>query len=175
MATPPTDLDQWRALRRAVGDARLLGTVFIGVGALFLIPLAMRWDRIVEQLLTASASLLLIAPGILYWIAATSLKHRKPAGAILARRAAAAHLVAIAVSICLGTLAALLDSPSWGVFFPGIIAVFFVPALIAFLVETRKALHAAQVLDDTGRAFEPLIAQPILQAKPVEQDDQTAR
>jgi hypothetical protein len=32
------------------------------------------------------------------------------------------------------------------------------------------------MLDDTGRAFEPLVAQPILQAKPVEpleQDDPT--
>ena len=165
---PPTDVDQWRALRRAVGDARLLGTVFIGIGGLFLIPWVIRWDRIVEQLLTASASLLLIAPGILYWIAATSLKHRKPAGAVLARRAAAAHLVAIVLSLGLGVIVAALDSPSAFLFFPGVIAMFFVPALIAFLAQTRKALHAARMLDDTGRAFEPLVAQPILQAKPVE-------
>jgi hypothetical protein len=169
----PTDIDERRALWRAVGDARLLGTVFIGIGALFLAPLAARWDRIAEQLLTASASLLLIAPGILYWIAATSLKHRKPAGAIFARRAAAAHLLAIGGSIGLGMLAGAWGAFDYAVFFPAVIATFFAPALIAFLAQTRKALHAARMLDDTGRAFEPLVAQPILPAKPVEQDDPT--
>jgi hypothetical protein len=159
------ELDHWRALRRAVGDARLLGTVFIVVGALFLIPLVTRGSRIVEQLLTASASLLLIAPGILYWIAATSLNHRKPAGAVLARRAAAAHLLAIAGSIGLGLLAGAWGAFDWAVFFPAVIALFFVPALVAFLVQTRTALRAARMLDDTGRAFEPLVAQPILAPK----------
>jgi hypothetical protein len=176
VTTPPTDLDSWRALRRAVGDARLLGTVFIGVGGLFLIPLAMRWDRIVEQLLTASASLLLIAPGVLYWIAATSLKHRKPAGAILARRAATAHLLAIGGSIGLGLIAGAWGAFDYAVFFPAVIATFFVPAMVAFLVQTRTAVRAAQLLDDTGRAFEPLVARPILQAKEaerLERDDQT--
>ena len=157
--------DHRRALRRAVGDARLLGTVFIVVGALFLIPLVTRGSRIVEQLLTASASLLLIAPGVLYWIAATSLDHRKPAGAVLARRAAAAHLLAIGASIGLGLLAGTWGAFDWAVFFPAVIALFFVPALIAFLAQTRAALRAAQLLDDTGRAFEPLVAQPVLTIK----------
>jgi hypothetical protein len=156
------ELDHWRALRRAVGDARLLGSVFIVVGALFLIPLITRGNRIVEQLLTASASLLLIAPGILYWIAATSLSHRKPAGAVLARRAAAAHLLAIGGSIGLGLLAGTWGAFDWAVFFPAVIALFFVPALVAFLVQTRAAMRAARMLDDTGRAFEPLVAPPIL-------------
>ena len=87
-------LNQWRALRRAVGDARLLGSVFVVVGALFLIPLLRRSDGVIERMLTLSASLLLLAPGILYWVAAQSLHRRKPAGAVLARRAAAAHLTA---------------------------------------------------------------------------------
>jgi hypothetical protein len=165
------DLDQWRALRRAVGDARLLGSVFALVGALFLIPLLRRSDGLLERMLTLSASLLLLAPGILYWVAAQSLHRRKPAGAVLARRAAAAHLIAIVGCLGIGSLAGTWDT--WGprgyaLFFPGIIALFFVPALIAFLAQTRAALRAAKQLDDTGRAFEPLVAQPIARTQGVQ-------
>lgn len=167
----PAEIDQWRALRRSVGDARVLGSVFIVIGALFLIPMTIRRGGLIPRLLSASASLLLLAPGILYWIAANSLQRRKPAGAVLARRAAAAHLFAIVTSIGLGVIAGALDLPSWDVFFPAVIAMFFVPALIAFLAETNKALRAARVLDDTGRAFEPLVARPIVQVEPAQPRD----
>ena len=51
-----------------------------------------------------------------------------------------------------------------------VIALFFAPALVAFLAETRKAMRAARLLDDTGRAFEPLVARPVLPTKPSEPD-----
>ena len=160
------ELDHWHALRRAVGDARLLGGVFTVVGALFLIPALIETRGLVTKLLTASASLLLLGPGILYWIAASSLGRRKPAGAVLARRAAVAHVLAIVGSGALGLIAGALDTWGWGLFFPAFVAAFFVPALVAFLVQARAALRAARVLDDSGRAFEPLVvAQPVLQPK----------
>jgi hypothetical protein len=162
------DLDQWRALRRAVGDARLLGSVFVVVGALFLIPLLRRSDGLIERLLSLSASLLLLAPGILYWVAAQSLHRRKPAGAVLARRAAAAHLTAIVGCLGIGALAGTWGPRWYAMFFPGVIALFFAPALIAFLAQTRAALRAAKQLDDTGRAFEPLVAQPVARTQKVQ-------
>jgi len=162
------DLDQWRALRRAVGDARLLESVFVVVGALFLIPLLRRSDGLIEQMLTLSASLLLLAPGILYWVAAQSLHRRKPAGAVLARRAAAAHLTAIVGCLGIGALAGTWGPRGYAMFFPGIIALFLAPALIAFLAQTRAALRAAKQLDDTGRAFEPLVAQPVARTQEVQ-------
>ncbi|HZN68113.1 MAG TPA: hypothetical protein VFB66_22700, partial [Tepidisphaeraceae bacterium] len=51
-------------------------------------------------------------------------------------------------------------------FAPAIAGLFFVPAVIAFLAETGRAMRAAVMLDDPAPAFQPVIPKPVL---PVEE------
>jgi hypothetical protein len=154
--------DSHRALRRAVSDGRVLGFVFLLLGSILCVFSLLEPSSILGQALTLSASLLLVGPGVLYLIAAHTLKHRKPSGAVLARRASAAHLLACAVTFTIGAIG-FFGSIGRMLLIPAIAMIFFIPALIAFLAETRSALRAAQALD-SGRAFEPVVAQPVDQS-----------
>lgn len=158
----------YRALTRSVHDARLLGAIFMGLWAL-LVLLSLGDRRGIPRLLIGATSTVMLAPGVLYWVAAAQLERRRPSGAAMARWAAAAH-----AGVTLVLLAAAftpLRQFSDGVFIaPAIVSVFFVPALIAFLVQTFRAEEAARRLEAPGRAFEPLAVRPVPSAEPPDQD-----
>src|SRR5687768_1733389 len=120
-----------KTLRAAVNDARLLAFVFLLLGVVFVFG-GMGGRRTVEgRVLGAVAAVLLIGPGVLYWISARLLNRASPAGAVIARRAAAAHVAATLA------LFALAIEGLGGMFFaPAVVSAFFVPAVIAFLAET---------------------------------------
>jgi len=152
-----------KTLNEAVSNARLLAFVFVLLGVLFVLAGFGAWRSWEGRVLGALAGVMLLGPGVLYWIAARLLGRAKPAGAAIARKAAAAHVAAIVVFLVLG-----FAGLGRAFFAPAIAGLFFVPAVIAFLAETGRAMRAAVMLDDPAPAFQPVIPKPVL---PVEEGE----
>jgi hypothetical protein len=154
-----------KTLNEAVSNARVLAFVFVLLGVLFVLAGLASWRAWEGRVLAALAGTLLLGPGVLYWIAGRLLSRAKPAGAAIARKAAAAHVAAIVVFLVLG-----FAGLGHAFFAPAIAGLFFVPAVIAFLAETGRAMRAAVMLDDPAPAFQPVIPKPVL---PVEEGEAT--
>lgn len=158
---PHDDSYYRRTLKAAVGDARLLAFLFVLLGLLFAaagMGTANTWDG---RVLGAVAGVLFIGPGVLYFVSARLLDRAKPAGAAMARGAAAAHVGGTAILFLLA-VSGVGDST----IVPAVMGGFFIPALVAFLAQTGRAMRAATMLEEPGPAFQPVIPKPVL---PVEE------
>jgi hypothetical protein len=157
-------------LRVAVSDNRVLGIVMILLGFAFSAPAALLFPKLNAQccVVAASAGIFLIAPGILYQIAASGMKH----GAVRAGR------ITIRVSIVQSILSllvfpfAILFGVREPVLIPVAVNLFFVPAILAQALNIRRALRAIRLLPSTGRAFEAIDVRPaaVLPLQPIETD-----
>jgi hypothetical protein len=103
---------------------------------------------------------MLLGPGVAYLVGARFLRLRQSWAARLALRVASAHLAAIVIAMIVLSLN-ILGPWAKAAFVPASINLFFIPALIAFIVHTYQAKRAAELLDPTQRAFEmiPLATQ----------------
>jgi hypothetical protein len=163
-------------LKRAIGDARLLGVVFIAAGLLIAWFGLMPGSGRNGQIIGALAGVFLIGPGVLYLVSAHMLYRRLTTGAKLARWAGAGHLLATVGLFVLASVEPL-GWPRGLLAIPAIVSLFFIPALVAFLIETRKALIATSALGQPGRAFEPVVtphSQPVLPIPPNPPDQDTS-
>ncbi len=156
---------------RALGTALLLGWAFfavIGVSAR-LVRL-----RISDLFILAPALIILLAPAILYHIAAIFIQRRELWAATLALRTAVCQCLIFAVAIILlictnSTGAPILRTMGPMIFVPTIIAMFFAPALIAQMYALVKAIRAVRLLPQTRQGFEPILSPPSLEPTPTSQ------
>jgi hypothetical protein len=151
---------QEQLLNNACGSARLLGTTFIAIGGIVVLLGYGLSGGPFDRLMAASAGLFVVGPGVLYMVAAHLLARRVPQGAVMARWGAAGHALVIFLLLALG-MSGLLSDHSPLAIVPAFLCIFFLPAMVAMLVETRRAQRAAEMLSPAGRAFEPLPARPL--------------
>jgi hypothetical protein len=160
---PPHERDAYlqAALKKSVADATTIALVFILLGGLgMLIASQLGWRQ--GPLLAGSCGMMLLGPGVLYFIAGGQIKRRKPSGARMARMAAACHLAVIPGSVFVyATFGRHFGSIGF-VLVPATISVFFVPALIAFLFSMTKAVRIARAIESEGHGFQVMAPKPVI-------------
>jgi hypothetical protein len=155
------------ALKNAVSSLRTVGTVFILVGALSdFIAVAGPGIRSQGLQLVASASMFLLAPGIIYHMSATFIRRHDVKMAVLAQRTAILQCLAGVVGVTCLVIITPRKAPPF--LFAAIPILFFIPALLAQAYEIGKALHALRMMPQTQRGFEVLAVLPIEEEAPAE-------
>jgi len=148
------------ALKNAVSSLRTVGTVFILVGTLFDL-IALSGPGLAGQGVeaAASASTLLLAPGIIYHLSATFIRRHDVKIAVLAQRTAILQSMAGVADVTWLAVASSRSAPAF--LFGGVPILFFIPALLAQAYEIAKALHALRRMPQAQRGFEVLAVLPI--------------
>jgi hypothetical protein len=132
-------------LKTAVSSLRTLGTVFILVD-LFVYFIAATAAGIRSQgfELAASASLFLLAPGIIYHLSAIFIRKHDVKMARLAQRTAILQSIAGVVAVICLILSSHRNPPM--IFLGAMPILFFIPALLVQAYEITRALHALQIM-----------------------------
>ena len=148
------------ALKNAVSSLRTVGTVFILVGlVVYFIAVAGAGIRSQGLQIAASASLFLLAPGIVYHRSAIFIRRHDVKMALLARRTAILQSIAGAVAVV--CLAASRSRPGPLFLYGAMPILFFSPALLVQSYEIGKALHALRTMPQAQHGFEVLAVLPI--------------
>ncbi len=170
MLKQPSDPRQ--SLKTAVVGLRALGSVFILLGSLCAVMAHFTFRRVFPSRsieLLASTTILLLAPGALYHVAAVFITRKEHWAASLSLRTAIAQLILIAVTlatfIALGAAERIVPrfamlGQSRMILAPAILAVFFVPALIAQVASLLSAMRAVRDLPEDRFGFETLPVSP---------------
>lgn len=179
MAGNPSSVDASRVLQLAVSDARVMGRLYllVGGGCMVLAAVEGGWRALEAQIILCAASLLLLAPGIVYLLVARSLRHADATSATLGMRMACGHIAVILGALLVGAVVIHLAGMQGEVaiqrsvsvaLIPAVVSAFFVPAKGVFLYHIIKARRAARVVSGPGSAFE---VQPVAAISlPVEAD-----
>ena len=164
MIDPNYEYIQRRKLREAVHNTRLMGAMFAGLGGL---PLLMMFDAragAATQVLSIVDTAVLIGPGVWYLFAAQMIRQLQMRGVRISLRVAWAQLGAIALGVLIGSQ--LPGQSRSAMILPAVLATFFVPALIALMVQLAKARGVIRLLDPEIRAFEAIPVASIAPANP---------
>jgi hypothetical protein len=162
-----------QTLKEAIHDVRLVGGVYLVLGALLMAMFVVR-PRASGPLRIAvlADSVMLFGPGVWYLFAGNYLKRLQEWVVTVSIRIGVAQLAVIVLGVPIGALAAKGDFGM--VIAPAIVACFFVPALIAVLFSLRRAGRMIRLLDSGGPAFQPVNVQQVLPADAPGEDRITA-
>ena len=151
MESELTDRQLQDALLRTAGDARVLAVLFIltgGLGCWLGIMFIRQTDG---QVFGAGCATMLLAPGIMYWLAGRQIRAHQSAGGRLGMWAGVSHLAAIPLTFL---VVAVIHGPVFRTLvMPAGVSIFFTPALIAFLFSMRRAQRIARLMDAPGQGF----------------------
>jgi hypothetical protein len=154
-----------RQVDDAVNAARLLGGVFILLGAVVLAIVLRGAMRGGAQWMALANVVILIGPGVWYFFAATLLRRLDPRAATVALRVAAGQGAAVAAGILLAVFTRR-DMSEAAI--PATLAIFFMPALGALAYHFWRARGAIEALGGGPLGFAPLAPRPVI---PVEQPE----
>jgi hypothetical protein len=159
-----------RELRSAINDARLVGGLFVFLGAIpMLVALTSfgRGDTVGARLIAITNTIILVGPGVWYLAAAVMMRRLNRQAVRNSRRVAVTQLAVIPLSLVLSFFAHAVGYDVQIFFIPAMLAVFFVPALVALLFTFRKIGWLMNQVEPEGHGFEALPAQVL----PAEQHD----
>ncbi len=162
MIDPNYEYVQRRKLKEVVSNLRLIGIVFAAIGGFPLVLMRNSRAGFADQLLATVDSAVLIGPGVWYLFAAQMVRKLQLRGARISLRIAWAQLFIIAIGIVIGF--GLGGRNRQAMLVPVFLAVFFVPALIAQMVQLAKAKGIIPLLNPEVRAFEAI---PVAAMAPV--------
>ena len=154
MIDPDHEFLQQEKLKQAVYNMRLLGFLFGGLG---LFPLFLMMDSsasVATQIVAIVDTAVLIGPGVWYCFAARMVERLEMRGVRISLRVAWGQLAAIVLGILIGFQ--LRGQSHEAMVIPAFLAMFFVPALVAFMVQLAKARGVIRLLDPEIRAFEAI-------------------
>ena len=168
---PPTtgfdEAERWvptsnarKVVDEAVSSARLLGGVFIALGALLLLQVAGGRMRGGGQVLAVANVVLLVGPGVWYFVAAGLVRRLDRRAATVALRVAAAQGAAVAAGFAVAALLGPNHRPP--VAMAVMFAVFFMPALAALAYSLWRAREAMNFLGGGRAGFEALAPRPVI-------------
>jgi hypothetical protein len=154
MIDPNYEFVQRRKLNEAVSNMRLMGAVFAGLGGL---PLYMMYDSrasLALQILAIVDTAVLIGPGVWYFFGAHMIRQLQMRGVRISLRIACAQLAAVVMGVLCGLEFA--GQNRVAMMLPALLATFFVPALIALMVQLAKARGVIRLLNPEVHAFEAI-------------------
>jgi len=163
------------ALKRDTGDVRTLGVILVILGSLPLIGVAASSSirlSFLSRLMAIVDTLILVGPGVWYVIAPTLMRRGNLQAVIISRRVLLAQLAIIAGILGFGFGGLMLTgrrSQETILLLPAMLAVFFVPALLALLLALRRVQKTLRLLDPGGYAFETLpVAKVVEETQPID-------
>ncbi|HYO08266.1 MAG TPA: hypothetical protein VER17_04790 [Tepidisphaeraceae bacterium] len=145
-------------LRAATADARLIGGLFVVLGA---IPLLVAFntgarDGWGARLMAVVNTMILVGPGVWYVAASVMMRRLNRQAVTTSTRVAVAQLVLVPATIVLGIFARDLGFSPMIFALPSLLAVFFIPALIALLFVLRRIRGMMNQIAPEAHGFEPL-------------------
>ena len=149
-----------KTVDEAAGAARLVGGIFIGLGALLILPVFVARLRGGLQYWAVANAVMLVGPGVWYVFAATLLRRLDRRAALVALRVAAGQGIAVAAGLL--TAAVVRRGELAQLAAPAFMAMFFMPALAALAYQFRRARDAINVLGGGEVGFEPLAPVPVI-------------
>ena len=164
--------EPYRQLRKAVGDVRLVGGLFVVLG---LLPVAVvvfsagRGDTMGARLLSIVNTLVLLGPGVWYFAAGTMMRRMSRPALRQAVWVARAQLVLVPLTITIGFFASPVGYEPGIFLIPAILTVFFVPALIALLFTFRRIGWLMNQIEPEAHGFEalPVAVLPVNEPPPL--------
>jgi hypothetical protein len=144
-----------QTLDEAVHDVRLVGGVYLVLGALLMAMFGVRPARTSWPLRVAllADSVMLFGPGLWYLFAGSYLKRLQGWPVSVSIRVGLAQLVVILLGVLIGVA----TRGDLGMLIaPAFVACVFVPALIAVMFSLRRAGRMIRLLDAPGHAFQPV-------------------
>lgn len=172
MIDPKYEYIQRRKLREVVGNLRVVGAVFAGLGGFPLFFMLGKRIGFVGQLLATIDSAVLIGPGVWYLFASQMIRNLQVRAVRISLRVAWAQLLIIAIGILIGTQVS--GQNREAMLIPVFLAVFFVPALIAQMGQLVKARGVIRLLNPEVHAFEAIPLAGIAPVIPSSQGDSHA-
>ena len=152
--------DARKTVDEAASSARLLGGVFVALGVVLLVQVLRARLRGGGQVLAAANVVLLVGPGVWYFVAGGLLRRLDRRAATVALRVAAAQGAAVAAGFVLSALLGPNHRPS--VAMAVMFAVFFMPALAALAYSLWRAREAMNFLGTDRTGFEMLAPVPVI-------------
>ena len=121
-------------LEKAAADMRTVGGLFVALGGLpLLLALGQGMDFRVQLLMT-TATLILIGPGVWYFLASKLMSRGQVWVIRITQRIGLGQMAAIVLAIAFGFII----HEEEVMVLPAILAIYFVPALIALMFQLRK-------------------------------------
>lgn len=158
-----------KTVDEAAGAAKLVGGIFIALGALLILPVFFARVRGSPQYWAVAIAVMLVGPGVWYVFAAALLRRLDRRAASVALRVAAGQGVAVAAGLLAAAVARRGELAQLAA--PAFMAVFFMPALAALAHQFRRARDAINVLGGGEIGFEPLAPVPVIPLAPDERVD----
>ncbi len=148
-------------LQKAVSSVRLVGGVFSFLGMIPLLGVLTRgYYEFMSQLLSVATVIILLGPGVWYFVAARLLGRGQFWVVHMIQRVVWVQMAAIVLAFVAGFVGRIGIIAT-----PAILAVFFVPAVIAMIVEIRKASREPLLVEGHGFAVKVLdMADPAAEA-----------
>jgi hypothetical protein len=157
-----------RTVHEAAAAARLLGVVFAVLGGVLLAPMLRRGNARGYEVWGIVNVVVLVGPGVWYFLAASWLRRLDRRAATVSLRIAAVQFAAVALGLLFrGTLG---NNRLSDVAMPAVLAVFFMPALAALVYHLVRARSAMNLIQSEGSAFEPIV-RPVLPLDPATAPD----
>ena len=182
MALPPEG-DPQRPLHLAVRSTRILGIVFIVLGAVGMLPTLLGIQR-AGGIRLSIASLILLAlfmslvyfgPGALYLVCSIHIARRRKWAVVTAMVLAGIQLLLILAGVVMMTFMAFSDAPAalkWTLILPAAVTLLIFLALAQLEYHLSKCFEAIRLAPlDVQRGFDPLPAAPLVPAALVSGDD----
>jgi hypothetical protein len=155
--------EQYRGLRTAVGDVRLVGGLFVVLGllpmTLALLSVSRRGDSWGARLMAIVNTVVLLGPGIWYFAAGTMMRRLSRPALRQAVWVARAQLVIVPCALLIGIFAGPVGFEREIFIVPVVLTIFFVPALIALLFTFRRIAGLMNAIEPEARGFEALPVQ----------------
>lgn len=154
-----------KTLDDAAAAARLLGGVFVVLGAVLVFPVLQGRMRTGMQALAVANALILVGPGAWYVLAAALIRRLDRRAATIAMRVAAAHGAFVAAGLGLSYF---FDGRNarFTMSAPALLAIFFMPALAALCYHLWRAREAMNLLGGGEAGFEALAPRPVIPLEP---------
>ena len=159
------DLPPRRQLHSHANDTRTVGVIFAVVGLLpLIIALTQRgMFGLAGQILAGLDTLILVGPGVWYIVASAQIRKLNRRAVTISIVAARAQLIVVGLTL---VAAGVWDSREVGIhprvlMIPALLALFFIPALIALMLVLRKARALMNLIEPEAHGFEPLAVLPV--------------
>jgi hypothetical protein len=149
-----------KAVDEAASAAALLGVVFAVLGAILMIPVVGGRMRGGLRPLAAADALILVGPGVWYFLAASLIRRLDRRAVVVGLRVAAVQGTLVAAGLLLAALLRRRDAEELTV--PAIVAMFFMPALAALAHHLWRARQAINLLGGGETGFEALAPRPAI-------------
>ena len=182
MALPPKG-DPRRPLHLAVRSTRILGILFIVLGAIGMLPTLLGIQRaggirlsIASMILLALfMSLVYFGPGALYLVCSIHIARRRTWSVVTAMVLAGIQLLLILAGVAMMTFMALSDAPAalkWTLVLPAAVTLLIFLALAQLEYHLSKCFAAIRLAPvDVQRGFDPLPGAPLVPVALVPGDD----